>query len=311
MRIITLPLLDKVIFTREKESIPYWNRFLQGYYDASGIASDNFDSAVQISINGDVSVSKNLQNKNISLNTISRDITYYLGFNMLDKTVGGYSEKQQALRHAVGIALNTEEYIEIFLNGRGLVAQSPISPNLFGYDENDYNTFIYDVKTKQRNSIEIAKKLLVKAGYPNGRHYKTHEPLILYLDTTSSGIGDKSRLDWITKQLAKIDIQLVVRATDFNRLLEKLDKGSAQMFYLGWSADYPDAENFLFLFDSKNSIVQFGGDNRTNYNSPKFEEYYYALRDMNNTPQRLKLIKKAKYQLQKDLPITFMFHPTD
>ena len=307
----TLPLLDKVIFTREKESIPYWNRFLQGYYDASGIASDNFDSAVQISINGDVSVSKNLQNKNISLNTISRDITYYLGFNMLDKTVGGYSEKQQALRHAVGIALNTEEYIEIFLNGRGLVAQSPISPNLFGYDENDYNTFIYDVKTKQRNSIEIAKKLLVKAGYPNGRHYKTHEPLILYLDTTSSGIGDKSRLDWITKQLAKIDIQLVVRATDFNRLLEKLDKGSAQMFYLGWSADYPDAENFLFLFDSKNSIVQFGGDNRTNYNSPKFEEYYYALRDMNNTPQRLELIKKAKYQLQKDLPITFMFHPTD
>ena len=118
-------------------------------------------------------------------------------------------------------------------------------------------------------------------------------------------------MDWITKQLAKIDIQLVVRATDFNRLLEKLDKGSAQMFYLGWSADYPDAENFLFLFDSKNSIVQFGGDNRTNYNSPKFEEYYYALRDMNNTPQRLKLIKKAKYQLQKDLPITFMFHPTD
>lgn len=307
----TLPLLDKVIFTREKESIPYWNRFLQGYYDASGIGSDNFDSAVQININGDVSVSKNLQNKNIILNTISRDVTYYLGFNMLDKIVGGYTEQQQALRHAIGIVLNTEEYIEIFLNGRGISAQSPISPNLFGYDENDYNTFIYNDKTKQRNSIEVAKKLLVKAGFPNGRHHKTNEPLILYLDTTSTGIGDKSRLDWIVKQLSKIDIQLVIRSTDFNRLLEKLDKGSAQMFYLGWSADYPDAENFLFLFDSKNSIVNFGGDNRTNYNSAEFEKYYYALRDMDNTPERLQLIKKAKYQLQKDLPFTFMYHPTD
>ena len=27
-----------VVFAREKESIPYWNKFLQGYYDASGIS---------------------------------------------------------------------------------------------------------------------------------------------------------------------------------------------------------------------------------------------------------------------------------
>jgi hypothetical protein len=42
------PFIDKVVFTREKESIPYWNKFLQGYYDASGVSSDNFDQAVQM-----------------------------------------------------------------------------------------------------------------------------------------------------------------------------------------------------------------------------------------------------------------------
>ena len=35
-----LPLIDQVVFTLEKETIPYWNKFLQGYYDASGISSD-------------------------------------------------------------------------------------------------------------------------------------------------------------------------------------------------------------------------------------------------------------------------------
>jgi oligopeptide transport system substrate-binding protein len=44
-----------VVFTREKESIPYWNKFLQGYYDASGVSSDNFDQAVQMGGQGDVS----------------------------------------------------------------------------------------------------------------------------------------------------------------------------------------------------------------------------------------------------------------
>ena len=49
-----LPQIDQAVFTREKESIPYWNKFLQGYYDASGIASDSFDQAVRMSVGGDV-----------------------------------------------------------------------------------------------------------------------------------------------------------------------------------------------------------------------------------------------------------------
>jgi oligopeptide transport system substrate-binding protein len=31
-----LPFIDQAVFTREKEAIPYWNKFLQGYFDASG-----------------------------------------------------------------------------------------------------------------------------------------------------------------------------------------------------------------------------------------------------------------------------------
>ena len=39
----TMPFVDKAVYTREKEAIPLWNKFLQGYYDLSGIGSDNFD----------------------------------------------------------------------------------------------------------------------------------------------------------------------------------------------------------------------------------------------------------------------------
>ena len=49
-----IPFIDKVVFSREKESIPAWNKFLQGYYDASGVSSDNFDQAVQMGGQGDV-----------------------------------------------------------------------------------------------------------------------------------------------------------------------------------------------------------------------------------------------------------------
>jgi oligopeptide transport system substrate-binding protein len=44
-----MPFIDKVVFSREREGIPYWNKFLQGYYDSSGISSDSFDQAVRLS----------------------------------------------------------------------------------------------------------------------------------------------------------------------------------------------------------------------------------------------------------------------
>jgi ABC-type transport system substrate-binding protein len=104
----------------------------------------------------------------------------------------------------------------------------------------------------------VAKKLVAEAGYANGRDEKTGEPLVVNLDTTSGGMGEKSRLDWLTRQFAKIDVQLVVRSTDFNRFQDKIRKGNVQLYYLGWNADYPDPENFFFLLDGNEGKVAKG-----------------------------------------------------
>ena len=82
-----LPFIDKVVFSLEKEQIPYWNKFLQGYYDASGIASDTFDQAVQFS-GGDITLSDDMVARGIRLQTSLATSVFYLGFNMLDPLIG-------------------------------------------------------------------------------------------------------------------------------------------------------------------------------------------------------------------------------
>lgn len=89
--------------------------------------------------------------------------------------------------------------------------------------------------------------MLVEAGYPAGRDVKTGKPLIVHLDSPGGGPDDKARFDWLRKQFSKIDLQLDIRSTDYNRFQEKMLKGTAQLFQWGWNADYPDPENFLFL----------------------------------------------------------------
>ena len=308
-----LPMIDQAVFSREKESIPYWNKFLQGYYDASGISSDSFDQAVRLNVGGDVQLSDEMRDKGIRLLTSVRTSTFYMGFNLNDGVVGGQGERSRKLRQALSIAIDQEEFISIFMNGRGIAAMSPLPPGLFGFEPGKVgmNPVVYDWQDGQprRKPIEAAKKLLAEAGWPNGRNAQSGEPLVLYLDTTSGGMGDKSRLDWLTRQFAKLDIQLVVRSTDFNRFQEKLRKGAVQIYYLGWNADYPDPENFFFLLAGAEGAVNRGGENRSNYVNDDYDHLFITMKEMDNSPQRLELIRKMNRILQEDAPWIFGFHP--
>ena len=310
-----LPFIDKVVFTREKEQIPYWNKFLQGYYDASAIASDSFDQAVQVGAGGEVTLTDAMREQGIQLSTSVSTSTFYMGFNMLDPLVGGDSERARKLRQAIAIAIDQEEFISIFQNGRGLTAQSPIPPGIFGYREGEagMNSEMYDwvYGKPRRKSVEFARKLLAEAGYPNGRDAKTGEPLVVNLDTTAGGVGDKSRIDWLNKQFQKIDVQLVVRNTDYNRFQEKVRKGAVQLFYWGWHADYPDPENFLFLLYGPQGKVKNQGENAANYANPEYDRLFYRMRAMENGPERQEIIDRMLEILRHDSPWVWGFHPKD
>ncbi len=308
-----LPFIEQAVFTREKEAIPYWNKFLQGYYDASGISSDSFDQAVRVNVGGDVALSDEMQARGIRLLTTVKASIFYMGFNMLDPVVGGLSERSTRIRQAISIAIDQEEYISIFANGRGIAAQGALPPGIFGYenDEAGINRVVYDwIDDKpKRKALEAAKKLLAEAGYPNGRDARTGEPLVVYLDSTGGSGGDKSYLDWLTRQLAGIDIQLVVRGTDYNRFQDKLRKGNVQLYSLGWNADYPDPENFFFLLDGNEGKVAHGGENASNYANPEFDRLFLRMKNMDNTPERLAIVRQMNHILQHDAPWVFGLHP--
>ena len=131
-----LPFIDKVVFSLDKESIPRWNKFLQGYYDRSVVVvSEGFDQAIRFTGEGDTDVSDAMKQKGIRLLTSVAASTYYLGFNLIDPVVGGYTDRARKLRQAISIAIDFEERISIFENGRGIAAQGPLAPGIFGYRE--------------------------------------------------------------------------------------------------------------------------------------------------------------------------------
>lgn len=307
-----LPLIEEVVYTLEKESVPLWNKFLQGYYDASGVSSESFDQAVSVSSVGDMSLTQAMRDKGIQfLNSVQPSI-YYMGFNMADPVVGGYDEKKRKLRQAISIAINEEEYISIFMNGRGIAAQGPIPPGIFGFDDKSYNPYVYQQLDGriQRRSLDEAKQLLAEAGYPDGKQ-QDGTPLKIFYDTAATGPDSQSRLNWYRKQFAKLGIELVIRATDYNRFQSKVRGAKVQLFSWGWNADYPDPENFLFLLFGENAAINTNGAgiNSANYDNPEFNRLFTEMKRLPNSPERLKIVEQMIEIAQKDSPWVWGVHP--
>lgn len=85
--------------------------------------------------------------------------------------------------------------------------------------------------------------------------------------------------------------------------------GDAQFFSFAWSVDYPDPENFLFLFYGANSKVNNEGVNSTNYKNPAYDQLFDKLRYLDNGPEKEALIQQMLTIIRKDAPWVFGFHP--
>ncbi|HLU78872.1 MAG TPA: ABC transporter substrate-binding protein [Burkholderiaceae bacterium] len=311
------PFVDRVVFHLEKESVPLMGKFLQGYYDIPEVGRGDYGAAMKVAASDSAEKAALYADRGIQIHTTTEAQVFYLGFNWLDPVVGqGDTPEQQVrnrkLRQALSIAFDWEQFIAIFLNDQGTPAHGPVPPGILGHQPlpQGVNHQVYELVDGRpvRRSLDEARRLLAEAGYPDGRDEKTGRPLILHFDS-AGGMGSSPMLDWMRRQLGALNIQLEVRATDYNRFQDKMRNGSAQMFMWGWVADYPDAENFLFLLYGPNAKAGGGGENASNYRNEAFDRLFEEMRFLDDGPRKEALVKRMVEIVQIDAPWMFGYYP--
>ncbi len=292
-----LPFLDRVDFELDKEDIPAFTKFLQGYYDLSGIIEESFDRVVHQG-----RLSPEMQGLGMQLAKAVEPAVYYMGFNMQDPVVGAPAgDRGRKLRQAMSLVIDSQAFMDIFLNGRGIAAQSVIPPGIFGYEETYLNPF-------RRVDLDRARNLLREAGYPGGIDPKTGKPLHLTFDTPDTSARGRLRYQFFVDAWSRIGVDVEIAATTYNQFQDKVRRGAYQLFMWGWVADYPDPENFLFLLWSE-SARSAGGPNTANFSDPEFDRRFLAMRDAPDGPERLRLIQEMRGILERERPWVELFHP--
>jgi ABC-type transport system substrate-binding protein len=314
------PFIDTIVFNIEKESVPQDTKFRQGYLDVPEFDQMSYGNAYKIQMEDSPSFSKEFDDKGIVLSRNVDLSSRYMGFNWLDPVVGQgdtpeQKVKNRKLRQALSIAIDWDEYNRIFPKAAGEVAQGPLPGGVFGSRHGSLqglNPVTHQVLNGLivRRPIDDAKKLLAQAGYPHGRDARSGKPLVLNYDYGAPATPEaKATLDWTTKQFAKLGIQLEIRATDYNQFQDKVRRGKHQIFSWGWLADYPDAENFLFLLYGPGAKSVHDGENAANYQSPEYDKLYARLRFMDDGPAKQAVIDQMVRILQEDAPWSWGYFP--
>ena len=280
-----LPLLDRVVCYIIKQEVSAWLLFLQGGLDLSAISKDNFDNVVGMGSE----LTPALAKRGIKLLQMPEFQIRYVGFNFNDPLLANNLN----LRKAISLAYNVDN-IKAHYNGQMIPAEGAIPPGVAGNDPKFRNPY-------SRYNIKQAREYMRLAGYPGGVDPKTGEALTLTYDQNGNSSAYRQLAELMIKDMSKIGIKIIPLLNNKPRFFQKLRKGKFQLFRLSWIGDYPDAENFLQLFYSKNA----GSCNRAFYQDAKFDRMFEEIIPMADSPERTRKYKEMVKYLSGRCPWIF------
>lgn len=203
--------------------------------------------------------------------------------------VAGSPLRLKKIRQAINYAIDRKKMILYLRNSIGTPAESGfVPPGLPSFNPELVQGYHYD--------IIKARKLLQEAGYT---HEQNKQPIRLLTIPVYSGIAS-----FVANELNQVGIQVQVETIQKSLLFEQTSKSQALFFRGSWIADYPDAENYLSVFYSKNPAPP----NYTRYKNPQFDALYnQALQEINDSV-RYDLYQQMDRMIIEDAPIVPLWY---
>ena len=125
-------------------------------------------------------------------------------------------------------------------------------------------------------------------------------------DTITTTSNYLSFCEYIQRELQKIGVSVNVDVIPAATLKDAKANGKLDLFRASWVADYPDAENYLSLYYSKNFAPN--GPNYTHFKSELFDQWYEEAFTITDTKQRELLYTKMDSLVMAKTPVVPLFY---
>ena len=277
-----LPYLEAVAITFLPDKQSEFLQFIQGNLDFIKSLDASYKDDI-ITLNGTLQPK---YNQTIQMETGPYLNTEYLGIYLDHKNK---ITSNKLIRKAINYGFDREKMVKYLRNGIGTPAINGFIPS--GLPSfNNLKGYTYDLK--------IARELIQTYKDQTGNTY----PSITI--TTNSNYLDLC--EFIQRELQNIGIQVRVDVIPPSSLRQGKATGKFSIFRASWIADYPDAENYLSLFYSKNFTPN--GPNYTHFKNIDFDRLYEKAISIVNSSKRFKLYQKMDSILIDEAPVVPLYY---
>lgn len=195
----------------------------------------------------------------------------------------------QKIRQAINYGFDRRKMMLYLRNSIGIAAESGFVPcGLPSFDSVNVKGYTYDPAK--------AKQLLAEAGFTAGKEMPAVKLLTIPI------YGDLG--SYIANELKQAGINVEVEVVQKSLLLEATSKSQAVFFRGSWIADYPDAENYLSVFYSKNPAPP----NYTRYKNPAYDLLYEKAMAEKNDSLRYMLYRQMDRLIISDAPVVPLWY---
>ena len=277
-----LPYLEAIAITFLADKQSEYSQFIQGNLD--------FISGLDAAYKDDILTPKGkLQAKyKPRINMLKSPYlnTEYLGFYM-DSDIP--EVQSRLLRQAFNYGFDRNKMITYLRNNIGSPANGGFIPRgLPGFEP----TIGFDFNPEKAKALVTEYKRLTNNPNPT-----------LKLSTTENYL---SFCEFIQRALLDIGLNISIDVMPASALKSAKANGKTALFRASWVADYPDAQNYLSLFYSKNFAPN--GPNYTHFKNEEFDRIYEGAMIETNDSLRIELYKKMDAIVMKEAPITVLFY---
>lgn len=192
------------------------------------------------------------------------------------------------IRQAINYGFDREKMVLYLRNSLGIPAQSGFVPaGLPSFDSTQVKGYTYNPAR--------SRQLIAEAGYTA----QNLPPFKLQTITTYSEIAS-----YVARQLEEVGFRVQVDVVQKSLLLELTSNSRTPFFRGSWIADYPDAENYLSVFYSKNPAPP----NYTRYHNPQFDAVFEKAIEETNDSLRYQLYRRADAIMMEDAPVVPLWY---
>jgi peptide/nickel transport system substrate-binding protein len=192
------------------------------------------------------------------------------------------------VRRAINYAIDRHKIVTYFRNGMFTPATEGFIPvGMPGYDSGASYGYHYDPAK--------ALQLLAEAGYPNGKGLK---PIKILVPNNYEDI-----VNFVASELQEVGITVTIELTQANILKQQMSRSKAVFFRAQWLADYPDAETYLVVFNSRFPAPP----NYTRFKNDTFDTWYDQSMALADTP-RWHLYRKMDSLAMSYAPIVPLYY---